>query len=119
LEDRLATIGIFIEDLRDQRDRRGGSMEPSIASLIQSIEAMFRERGPEGMVTLATVHKAKGLEWQRVFILDASKFMPVPWGRGGGWEGRQERNLMYVAATRAARELRYIGSWIITGEEEF
>lgn len=113
LEDRVATIRVFIEALITEhidRDPCGDTPEPTIGELIQSIEEMFRDRGPEGMVTLATVHKAKGLEWPRVFILDAGELMPVPWGRGGGWELQQELNCCYIAATRASRELRYVTS---------
>lgn len=43
-------------------------------------------------------------------MLDAGELMPVPWGRGDGWEREQEWNICYVAATRAKRELRYIRS---------
>lgn len=107
LEDRVETIRIFIDEvnLPYRMDRRA-----PLGELIQAIESVFKDKGPEGMVTLATCHKAKGLEWPRVFILDAGKYMPVPWGRGGGWESVQEVNCMYIAATRAIRELRYIKS---------
>lgn len=59
-------------------------------------------------LTLSTVHKAKGLEWDTVFLLDwhliPSRWVEVP------WEKEQERNLQYVAVTRAKTNLRFIKS---------
>jgi hypothetical protein len=117
LDDRLTTIFCFIDDLRDRRRRADGlaGEDSTIGGLIASIEEVFRDKGPEGLVTLSTIHKFKGSEARRVFILDASKFMPVPWGRGGGWERQQEDHLAYVAATRAHHELRYITSELLKG----
>lgn len=101
LDDKMDTLGVFIEGLAPGEE---------ISDLIASIESMFGEAGqaPRAVV-LSTVHKAKGLEWERVFILDADKFMPVPWAKQG-WQQEQEVNLMYVAATRSKRELRYLSS---------
>ncbi len=59
----------------------------------------------EGLVTLSTIHSAKGLEWKVVFII---------WAADGRFPGPQsadpesleeERRLMYVAGTRARDEL--------------
>lgn len=105
--DRMATIEVFIEDLRSNAIPEHG--EPDIADLLALIDEVFREREPEGMVTLSTIHKAKGLEWNRVFILDAGELMPCPWARDG-WEMEQEWHCCYIAATRAKSELRYITS---------
>jgi superfamily I DNA/RNA helicase len=44
-----------------------------------------------------------------VFVLDAGELMPSRWAKRAH-EIRQERNLMYVAATRAMRELYYVTS---------
>jgi len=54
-------------------------------------------------VTLATIHKSKGLEADRVWWLNASA-CPASWARQP-WQKQQERNLCYVAATRAKAEL--------------
>lgn len=54
----------------------------------------------EGKVDLATGHKAKGAEWDTVFILDRHLLSD---------EG-QDLNLAYVLATRAKRSLTYIDS---------
>jgi len=54
------------------------------------------------------VHKAKGLEWLRVFILDRDR-MPSRWARRD-WQVQQEENLIYVAYTRAKEELYFLPS---------
>jgi DNA helicase-2/ATP-dependent DNA helicase PcrA len=113
LEDKLATLEVFMDELSAIREPEGLSpldSEPTVGMLIREIESLFVDNdAAAGMVTLATVHKAKGLEWGRVFVLDAGECMPCRWARQP-WEMVQERNLMYVAATRAMRELRYITS---------
>jgi DNA helicase-2/ATP-dependent DNA helicase PcrA len=60
-------------------------------------------------LTLSTVHSAKGLEWEAVFIIWAAE------GRFPGYfsleneeEEEEERRLMYVALTRAKRRLAII-----------
>jgi DNA helicase-2/ATP-dependent DNA helicase PcrA len=60
----------------------------------------------EGLLTLSTVHSAKGLEWHSVFILWAvdGKF-PSTYSMNGPEELEEERRLLYVAATRAKQNL--------------
>jgi hypothetical protein len=76
-----------------------------VADVKRKIEDLFRA-GPG--VTLSTVHKAKGLEWETVFILDFDEYMPSPWASKEELE--QEHNLIYVAQTRAKLHLKYIES---------
>lgn len=55
-------------------------------------------------VTLSTIHKAKGLEWPSVYLLDFGLIFPR-------WADAQvSQNLAYVAVTRAQRTLTYISS---------
>ncbi len=56
----------------------------------------------EDAIKISTIHRAKGLENERVFILEYNK-LPVP--RDQAWENEQERNLHYVAVTRPMKEL--------------
>lgn len=53
-------------------------------------------------ICISTIHRAKGLENNRVFILEYDK-LPPP--RELEWENIQERNLHYVAVTRPKEEL--------------
>jgi DNA helicase-2/ATP-dependent DNA helicase PcrA len=101
LDDKLATIRVFMDE---------AGPHAGVGTLIQNINSLFGEsQDMRGMVTCSTVHKSKGLEFERVFILDADLYMPSKWARQA-WERQQESNLSYVAATRAKRELRYISS---------
>jgi len=59
-------------------------------------------------ITLATIHRSKGLENDRVFILEPDK-LPLTWKKQQEWQFKQECNLHYVALTRAKRELVLIG----------
>jgi hypothetical protein len=101
LDDKLDTLHVFMEE---------AGPHAGIGTLIANINALFGDNGGmAGAVSCSTVHKAKGLEWDRVFVLDADLYMPSKWARQD-WERKQEENLMYVAATRAKRELRYVTS---------
>lgn len=73
----------------------------TVPALLATIDELFNER--RSGVTLATIHKSKGLEANRVWWLNASA-CPAAWARQP-WQKQQERNLCYVAATRAKSEL--------------
>lgn len=96
-EDRRDCI-LFLIDTLDENSR-------TIPELIRVIENLFRNKADA--VVLATVHKAKGLEANRVFWMNhdyVSKWARQP------WQKQQEVNLRYVAATRAKSELVLIPS---------
>lgn len=57
-------------------------------------------------ICLSTIHKAKGLEADNVYILCKS-LMPSKLAKKD-WEKEQERSLMYVAYTRAKTKLGFI-----------
>ena len=60
------------------------------------------------MMTLSSVHQAKGLEWSVVFIiwLAEGRFPSIRSLSESGGEGEEEeRRLFYVAVTRARDEL--------------
>lgn len=78
----------------------------TVQSLRRQIDGMFSDK--QGVVTLSTIHKAKGLEWPTVYILDPA-LIPSKWARTPE-EQLQERNLLYVATTRAQTDLIYIDS---------
>ena len=62
----------------------------------------------EGLVTLSTIHSAKGLEWHTVFVLWAADGrFPSPYTVGDDADLEEERRLMYVAITRA-KDLLYL-----------
>ncbi len=58
------------------------------------------------MITLTTIHSAKGLEWETVFIINASDgSLPVSFSLNCPEEIEEERRLFYVAVTRAKEKL--------------
>jgi DNA helicase-2/ATP-dependent DNA helicase PcrA len=65
------------------------------------------EPGEEGdSIVLSTIHRAKGLEWSRVFIIGlADGSMPSAKSIGDTEKEEEERRVFYVALTRAKDEL--------------
>jgi DNA helicase II / ATP-dependent DNA helicase PcrA len=70
----------------------------SVDELIDQIDAIFTTEG--SAITLCTVHRAKGLEGDRVFILNPDE-MPLTWKGQTADQLQQERNVAFVAFTRA------------------
>ncbi len=87
---------------------RAGSEEPALAEFLQQIALIADADGrddDEGLVTLMTLHNAKGLEYPIVFIIGCEEGV-FPHSRAldeGGLE--EERRLCYVGITRAQRDL--------------
>ena len=96
------------EAVRDRVDTLNAIMDntKSLDELNAKIASLFSndEDGHRNTLTLSTVHKSKGREWDRVFILGFEEYMPSEFARQP-WQVEQERNLIYVAFTRAKREL--------------
>lgn len=70
--------------------------------LVEKINKLFSDKKKKG-IELSTIHKAKGLESDNVFICKDS-LMPLR-NATEEWEIQQERNLQYVAYTRAKNNL--------------
>jgi DNA helicase IV len=75
-------------------------------AVCRRIESIFKDTDRSG-ICLSSVHKAKGLESNNVYILLKEKFynkyaMKIP------WMAEQETNLVYVAYTRAKHKLGFI-----------
>ena len=96
ITDRVECVLTVIDSL-DENHR-------TVPALLAAIEGLFSDQG--GCLTLSTVHKAKGKEWQTVAILRPD-LMPSKWARQD-WQADQEQNLIYVAYTRAKKNLIFI-----------
>jgi DNA helicase II / ATP-dependent DNA helicase PcrA len=73
-----------------------------LQGLITSIFEDFDNAGkPKGAVILSSIHRAKGLEADRVIWA----YPEIVIKTTQEWQGIQERNLKYVASTRAKKEL--------------
>jgi DNA helicase-2/ATP-dependent DNA helicase PcrA len=77
----------------------------SLDQLATFIESKFDDNAdPAGQVVLSSVHRAKGLEADTVFVLDPAS-LPLARRDSKPWEQTQERNICYIAATRSKRRL--------------
>lgn len=73
--------------------------------VVDKIKNIFNDESTGGIL-LSTVHKSKGLESDRVFIIHP-ELMPSKYAKMD-WEIEQESNLKYVAYTRAKDLLAFI-----------
>ncbi len=125
LEDHLAreTQRLMALDREEAADRLNDEVEALFAfmagmpqstqidALVVKIRAMFADtkdaKGKPQGITLLTCHKSKGLEFPKIHLLGANRYMPSRWARSEEAYG-QEMNLLYVAWTRAQEELNDI-----------
>lgn len=96
LQDKLDAILCLVEGLPE--DHR------TIPDLLECLESLFNNNTQA--LTLSTIHKAKGMEADRVWWLNSS-LCPSKWAKKD-WQQQQEINLCYVAITRAKMTLLYI-----------
>jgi len=90
------------------REYEATAEEPSVEEFLQQI-ALFSQqddlRDDEGIVTLMTLHNAKGLEFDTVFMIGCEDGV-FPHSRAvDAGDLEEERRLCYVGLTRARREL--------------
>lgn len=89
--------------------------DDKVTSVLTEIDNLFKDDPDPGVISLSTIHRAKGLEWDVVFILRPD-LLPHPAAQpnaDGSWsdEQQQEENAQYVAATRPRNRLYYISNW--------
>jgi superfamily I DNA/RNA helicase len=111
-----------VDRLTDHRDailaiyRAFGKDCRSLSEFLIGIEELFSDESSP--VTLSTIHRAKGDEADRVWILAANM---MPYARDGmlDWQLKQEENLAYVALTRAKKAMFFVptGERALTIEE--
>lgn len=94
LQDQFDTIIALAED---DEIKTAGGIRRKIAEIFSDTRAP---------ITLSSVHRAKGLESKRVFILHLEL---LPYKRATlDWQIRQEWNVKYIAITRAKEELYFV-----------
>ena len=96
--DAVEALGDRIECVRIIFKSSGAA---TAADLATTIDRIFADRTTA--VTLSTVHRAKGLEADRVVILEFDRLMSLRARQP--WQIQQEENLAYVAWTRAKSEI--------------
>jgi superfamily I DNA/RNA helicase len=98
-EGKLAEVEDMVETLKVIIDQCRLEKKDKVSDAVEYVEAMFAD-GVDRILTLSTIHKSKGREWPNVFWLDRIGTCPSKWARQQ-WQQEQEKNLCYVAATRA------------------
>jgi len=91
-------------------DSDDGFTPKTLRGFLREVEDRVTQNNPPTMpvVTLATLHAAKGLEWERVFLMGASEgILPLETGLTGTSDAvvAEERRLFYVGMTRAKVDL--------------
>lgn len=97
VEDQVGTLMALIENFEGT---------DSIQKLVDEIRNLFSDSdgNQKRVLTLSTIHKAKGREWDHVYALDMDRLSPSRWAKKS-WELVQEANLCYVQVTRAKKRL--------------
>lgn len=100
IEDQADTLEILLDQC---------SPSDSIQDLFDKIKSLFGDHqgNKQSILTLSTIHRSKGLEWNRVYALGMEKYSPSKWAKKD-WELIQENNLRYVQVTRAKRHLTLV-----------
>jgi len=76
----------------------------TVSQVLPVITSIFKENS--NGVMLSTIHKAKGLEADNVFLLN-KELIPSKYAEQA-WEKEQEQRLLFVAYSRPKKELIYI-----------
>jgi DNA helicase-2/ATP-dependent DNA helicase PcrA len=109
----LTALVRLAEGITSSRSAEGAA-EPSLADFVTELdERANAQHAPtvEG-VTLASLHSAKGLEWDAVFLTGLTEgMMPITYAKTDA-QIEEERRLLYVGVTRARRYLTL--SWALS-----
>ena len=117
----------FARDTSDLSDRADGELPPDMPPLDRFLEEVALvadiDRAEEGeRVTLMTLHAAKGLEFDEVYISGMEEgLFPGNRSIGDDEEMEEERRLCYVGITRAKKRLTLSSakSRVVNGELHF
>jgi DNA helicase-2/ATP-dependent DNA helicase PcrA len=97
--------------LARELDSDNGFTPKNLRTYLREVEDRVQQNNPPTMpvTTLATLHAAKGLEWERVFLMGVSDgVLPLENNSTTGDQASidEERRLFYVGITRAKSDLR-------------
>lgn len=102
VQERAAIFRIILSECRNEKCHAEG---------LGALKAMFSDE--VSPITLSTGHKAKGLEWHRVWFMDRAAIPSI--FATTETEIQQEHNLVYVMATRARRDMFLVSSKTFRG----
>ena len=99
IQDQTETLIAIAQDAKNVQDIKDRCTSLFEDTLIQKNGEVIRN--PKPAVVLSSVHKAKGLEWNKVYMVASTFLRP-------GRESREEENIFYVGCTRTKNELVFV-----------
>ncbi|MGA9312746.1 MAG: ATP-dependent helicase [Pseudonocardiaceae bacterium] len=108
----LRALAELADDLADS------TPDADLGRLVAELDARADAAHPPAVqgVTLASLHSAKGLEWDAVFLVGlVDGTLPIQYAEGDQAALEEERRLLYVGVTRARRRLAL--SWALSRSE--
>ena len=104
-----AILNFFIEEKKK-------SLTTTVTEFINFIQELFITEPSDNAIIVSSIHQVKGLEARRAFIINYNK-MPYTSKIKSADDNQQERNLIYIAITRA-QEILYCCNGELTDEEK-
>lgn len=95
LNDKCDTLIALTEGLND------------LSELRAKIDTLFSDDSSKGKIILSSIHRAKGLESDTVYIIEADR---IRLGLSQEWQQLQEANIEYIAYTRSTDRLILVNS---------
>jgi superfamily I DNA/RNA helicase len=98
-----------VDDLKQSVQDRHNGLQAVLrscrcpAEVEPCINDLFADKDAAGAVIFSTVHRAKGSEAERIWLIDTPSRQPTT-----DWEARQQENLRYVALTRSKHLLAFV-----------
>jgi superfamily I DNA/RNA helicase len=97
LDDRMECLKYFFDQIKPM----------TYSDFITQLGSTFDRKGTD--IVMMTGHKAKGLEWDRVFVLEYNK-LPLTWNGQSEEQSLQERYVKFVMLTRTKSQMFLVSS---------
>ncbi len=105
-DDRKQNIYEIKTALMEAQYKYIGSNKDILSEYLSEISLLTGEENETNGVSVATMHKSKGLEFKTVFVVGLEDdILPAVWSFETGESIEEERRIFYVAVTRAEKNL--------------
>lgn len=99
-------------------NKKGHSLTTMVETFITFIEELLVTEPSENAVIVSSIHQVKGLEADEVFVINYN-LMPYTSKAKSADENMQERNLKYIAVTRAKKVLYLCNGELDEDEQKY